>query len=597
LKSAPNLKRSFGDIADETILGDVPFFAIGYCLMVFYASVMLGRFNMVEQRNALATVGVIGVIMGVFVSYGVASALGFLFGPMHNVLPFLLLGIGIDDMFVIVQCFETVNNSPQNKERSLHERFGLTMRHAGAAITVTSLTDIIAFAVGGFTILPALQSFCIYSSLGIIAIFIFQSTFFVAWFSLDQRRIESKRNFCAPCIIHEKHTFSGTENKHLVQTTFRRLGELLANKWVKVVVILVTGSLACAGGYGSKLLRQEFDPAWFIPQETYLSDWFTFGRTYFSHQGQPGTIYFIGTELPQDIIKIEYLVSKLKNSNESVQSVNSWTSAYINYVDTYNLTNIEDLTNIDEIDFRRTLSQFLHSPSGAPFKINFNFNGSMVCGDSVPDIVMSQVSYVHKKFYGPETSIPAMNEMKALVQEANFTGNVFPFSHGYAAWETDEVIEVEVYRNLGLALVCVFFTTLFFICNFRAAVIIIFCVVVTLVNVGGFMHWWGLTIDTVSCTMLVIAIGLCVDYSAHIAHRYLIETGNKDEKVVKTLEHIGPAVFNGGFSTFLAFVLLAGSKSHVFMSFFKVFFLVVVFGLYHGLVFLPVLLSIVGPSY
>ena len=58
----------------------------------------------------------------------------------------------------------------------------------------------------------------------------------------------------------------------------------------------------------------------------------------------------------------------------------------------------------------------------------------------------------------------------------------------------------------------------------------------------------------------------------------------------------GPAVFNGGFSTFLAFVLLAGSKSHVFMTFFKVFLLVVVFGLYNGLFVLPVVLSLIGPA-
>ena len=60
--------------------------------------------------------------------------------------------------------------------------------------------------------------------------------------------------------------------------------------------------------------------------------------------------------------------------------------------------------------------------------------------------------------------------------------------------------------------------------------------------------------------------------------------------------YLGPAVFNGGFSTFLAFVLLAGSKSHVFMTFFKVFLLVVVFGLFNGLFVLPVVLSLIGPT-
>ena len=55
-------------------------------------------------------------------------------------------------------------------------------------------------------------------------------------------------------------------------------------------------------------------------------------------------------------------------------------------------------------------------------------------------------------------------------------------------------------------------------------------------------------------------------------------------------------MFNGGFSTFLAFILLAGSKSHVFSTFFKVFFLVIVFGLFNGLLLLPVMLSLVGPA-
>ena len=53
---------------------------------------------------------------------------------------------------------------------------------------------------------------------------------------------------------------------------------------------------------------------------------------------------------------------------------------------------------------------------------------------------------------------------------------------------------------------------------------------------------------------------------------------------------MGPAVFNGGFSTFLAVALLITSKSFLFVTFFKIFFLVVGFGIYHGLVVLPVVL-------
>ena len=54
-------------------------------------------------------------------------------------------------------------------------------------------------------------------------------------------------------------------------------------------------------------------------------------------------------------------------------------------------------------------------------------------------------------------------------------------------------------------------------------------------------------------------------------------------------------MFNGGLSTLLAFILLSTSQSYVFLSFFKIFFLICVFGLFHGLLVLPVLLATLGP--
>merc|ERR1712013_485976 len=50
------------------------------------------------------------------------------------------------------------------------------------------------------------------------------------------------------------------------------------------------------------------------------------------------------------------------------------------------------------------------------------------------------------------------------------------------------------------------------------------------------------------------------------------------DKAVEAVASIGPAVFNGGFPTF-----------------FKVFVLTVLFGLFHGLVLFPVILSMIGP--
>jgi predicted RND superfamily exporter protein len=50
-------------------------------------------------------------------------------------------------------------------------------------------------------------------------------------------------------------------------------------------------------------------------------------------------------------------------------------------------------------------------------------------------------------------------------------------------------------------------------------------VLLTLVEVGGLMHVSGLTINSVSATFLILAVGLSVDYSAHIAHTFMVSPG------------------------------------------------------------------------
>jgi predicted RND superfamily exporter protein len=110
------------------------------------------------------------------------------------------------------------------------------------------------------------------------------------------------------------------------------------------------------------------------------------------------------------------------------------------------------------------------------------------------------------------------------------------------------------------------------------------------------MHFWGVQIDTVSSILLSVGLGLAIDYSVHIAHAFNTSVGkSNDERVKKTIVEMGPAVFNGGFSTFLAFAVFVFAESFAFKVFLKIFFLISVFGLYHGLVFLPVILSLVDP--
>ena len=111
------------------------------------------------------------------------------------------------------------------------------------------------------------------------------------------------------------------------------------------------------------------------------------------------------------------------------------------------------------------------------------------------------------------------------------------------------------------------------------------------------MNLWGLKLDISAGLFLVVATGLAVDYASHVTHHFtkIQEVSSRNERVKQTLIEIGPAVFHGGFSTLLALILLCTSSIFVFKVFFRVFFLIVVFGLYNGLVLLPVILSLIGP--
>ena len=69
----------------------------------------------------------------------------------------------------------------------------------------------------------------------------------------------------------------------------------------------------------------------------------------------------------------------------------------------------------------------------------------------------------------------------------------------------------------------------------------------------------------------------------------------REARVIDTLKTMGVSILVGGLSTFLAVIPLAFSTSAIIGTVFTAFFSMVTLGVAHGLVFLPVVLSLVGP--
>ena len=121
------------------------------------------------------------------------------------------------------------------------------------------------------------------------------------------------------------------------------------------------------------------------------------------------------------------------------------------------------------------------------------------------------------------------DDMEVIVGEDD---GIFAFTFQMLFWEQYAVIATEFYRNLILAVCVVFGIALILIPKISAALLVLLAVTCTIVDVLGFMWLWGLTIDAVTVCYTVIAIGLAVDYSAHVGEAFMLSPGNtKAEKV------------------------------------------------------------------
>ena len=136
----------------------------------------------------------------------------------------------------------------------------------------------------------------------------------------------------------------------------------------------------------------------------------------------------------------------------------------------------------------------------------------------------SKFRFAYLLFDGPEEHIPARQTVEKLIKDAGIPDS-FSFVKIYAAWETDEIIGYELWRNIGLAMTAIFVIVLILLANLRICLMVLVTVILTLVDIIGFLHFWNLTIDIISCVNIVLAIGLCVDYSVHIGHAFLVASG------------------------------------------------------------------------
>uniref|UniRef100_A0A915HUA3 SSD domain-containing protein n=1 Tax=Romanomermis culicivorax TaxID=13658 RepID=A0A915HUA3_ROMCU len=200
-----------------------------------------------------------------------------------------------------------------------------------------------------------------------------------------------------------------------------------------------------------------------------------------------------------------------------------------------------------------------------------------------------------KNFETPNDQRNTMDLFRSIAN--NWTQfNVTTYHEYWAYADQYEMIKPTMLRDNITAIITMLIIAFILIPNLLCGFFITVAMITINVGVYGFMSLWSINLDGVSMITLIMAIGFAVDLSAHISYAYVCSIGTPTQRTIAALEQLGWPVFQGALSTILGVMVLATVDSYMIQTFFKTVFLVILFGLLHSVVFLPVSLALLLPE-
>ena len=163
----------------------------GVILCVSYMFLTIGSYSPIHCRFSLTLAGLLSIGIAIFTGSGLSFLLGFKRDLLHDMLPLLMLGIGVDDLFVICNAIDqTQLDLPAEK------RLKQALRHAGPSITITSLTNALAFLSGLSNDTLLIQSFCVFACISIMTLYLSVFTIFLPIAYWDTYRVSKRYGEC-----------------------------------------------------------------------------------------------------------------------------------------------------------------------------------------------------------------------------------------------------------------------------------------------------------------------------------------------------------------------------------------------------------------
>ena len=602
----PFTSNSLGDELAANVESIFVSFVIAFTLLITFACTSLVMIDWVRTKPMVGMLGVLSPALAILASFGLLALAGVQFSNVVRTVPFLVLGIGVDDMFILIEGYR--HTSPR---QSVPERMADTLADAGMSITITSITDFIAFGIGGITVFPAVFDFCIYAAVAVLFDYIFQITFFAGWMALDARREEANRHaatfqvvlpkkcsedksrayriFCSGGVRKDGEIVDD-EEEHLASRIVRDwYGKFVVNKAVKVVVLILFCGYLGASIYGMTRINQGLELKNLVQDDSYAHDFLTLEDRYFDSYG-PQVQFVIGRPL-------EYWNASVRKDLDDVVErvlateyasppylVISWLKDFETFV--LSLWGLENSTIPKHVFMPLLRQTFLTEPTFEDYKLDINFS------DDQQEISSSRLFVQTNNLIDADLERKMTVKWRRIAEEESMTAYhpAFVFFDQYIA------ILPNTLQNVGIALAAMFVVSIFIIPHPWAAFLITASIVTICVGVAGLMAFWSVNLDSISMINIILCIGFSVDFSAHICYAFMAsKKATRNEKTVDALYQLGYPIIQGAISTILGTIPLAFSSSYLFRTFFKTLFLVICLGFLHGFVILPVVLSLIGP--
>ncbi|KAL1497414.1 hypothetical protein ABEB36_008391 [Hypothenemus hampei] len=588
----------------------IPYFTSTFVVMAIFSIVTCMMTDWVRSKPWLGLLGNLSAGMATMCAFGVCMYAGVDFIGINLAAPFLMIGIGIDDTFVMLAAWRRTSI-----KTSVPERMAQMLSEAAVSITITSVTDFFSFWIGIFSPFPSVTIFCIYSGAATVLLFVWHLTFFAGCLAVsgycEQKNLHSV--FCFKvepvsksdnrCWLYKVFCSGGVDpddmdnpldnHEHGIMIFFRDyFAEFLSIGLVKFLVIVAFGFYLAGAGYGVTQIEEGLERRKVAKNGSYAIEFFDREDDYYREFPYRVQVIVAG-EYDYSDPKIQQEVEKLTQTFENTSYITnslyteSWLRSFLQYVDRNS-----DYLNISintKKDFLNALEERKWLDPSSSFSLDVKFD------EKNENIIAMRFLIQAVNISGTEHEKEMVRALRKICKDSPLNATVF---HPYFVFfDQFELVRPLTVQNIIIGGAIMMIVTFIFIPNIFCAFWVAFSIVSIELGVVGYMALWKVNLDSISMINLIMCIGFSVDFTAHICYAYMSSPAKTPKlKMKEALYALGLPVFQGAVSTILGMLALVLANNYIFAVFFKMIFLVVFLGALHGLLLLPVLLSLFGPG-